>query len=160
MSKHAFAYQLTSRWISAKAALRLDFVFPFFYTTVMQAGEFYRNVNSSTNHQILYKNSVNNHINGYLSFCPTKPEDIKVWYGVFLVLVILVKYYYNIPVSLQFSATARVYLVEQKLNIMTGNCRDFPGFSVSNNCKKLIARLGLQRFQIETIQFLPSCTPT
>ena len=87
-----------------------------------------------------------------------KPEDIKVWYGVFIVLVILVKYYYNIParpVRLQFSTTARVYLVEQKLNIMTGNCRDFPGFSGSHNCKKLIARLGLQRFQIETIQFLP-----
>ena len=58
--------------------------------------------------------------------------------------------------GLQFSSTARVYLVEQKLNIMTGNCRDFPGVSVSHNCKKLIARLGLQRFQIETIQFLPA----
>ena len=42
---------------------------------------------------------MNNYINGYLGFCPKEPEDIKVWYGVFLVLVILVKYYYNIPVS-------------------------------------------------------------
>ena len=32
--------------------------------------------------KFLYKNSVNNYINGYLSFCLNKPGDIKVWYVV------------------------------------------------------------------------------